>query len=146
MRVIDGGLQAPYVVEARRKAFEEFVKGKSTSGYRGSGRDTFALCNYGLSDYFGPVAYERGMHHGYTIMTDGGDNDRVLLFLSRIEALDYGKTLLPILRNNGYFNSKIDAERVVLHSSFGNQYSGSMAHTHSYDEKERYVLRIWVRK
>lgn len=146
MRVIDEGLMAPYVVEARRKAFEDFVRGKSTAGYPGTGFHDAALCNYGFSDYFGPVTYAKGMRNGLWIMPDGGDNGRVLLFTSREDALGYGKTLLPILSLNGYFHSKVYVDAVAVHMSFPTGFFGSLANTEMWDEKDRYVLRIRVQK
>ena len=146
MRLLDGGLMAPYVVEARRKAFEDFVRGKSTAGYPGSGPKDVALCNYGFSDYFGPVTYEKGMYNGLWIMPDGGDNDKVLLFPSREEALGYGKSLLPILNLNGYFHSKIYVDQVVVHISFPTGFVGSLANSEIWDDKDHYILRIKVRK
>lgn len=146
MRLLDSGLQAPYVVEARRKAFEDFVRGKSTSGYPGTGPKDAALCNYGFSDYFGPVNYEKGMYKGLWIMPDGGDNANVLLFPSREEALGYGKTLLSALSLNGYMHSKVYVDAVVVHMSFPTGFFGSLANSEIWDDKDHYVLRIKVRK
>lgn len=146
MRLLEPGLMAPYVVETRRKAFEEFVKGKSTSGYPGTGPKDAALCNFGFFDYFGPVNYEKGMRNGLWIMPDGGDNANVLIFPSREEALGYGKTLLPILSLNGYMHSKVYVDAVVVHMSFPTGFFGALAPSELWDDKDRYVLRIKVRK
>lgn len=146
MRVIDDGLMAPYVVEARRKAFEDFVRGKALSGYPGTGFRDAALYNFGHSDSFGPVTYDRGMYCGRWIMPDNGDNANVLLFRSKEEALAYGRTLLPILSLNGYFHCRVCADAVVVYMSFPTGFVGSLANTELYEDNNYYVLRIKVRR
>lgn len=146
MRVIDSALQAPHVVETRRKAFEDFVREKNMGGYAGTGWTDAALCNVGYADYFGPVTFERGMYNGCWIIPDGGDNGKVLIFPSRKDAQNYGNTLLPVLKSNGYANSKVYVQQVAFHSSSPRSFMGSLANSESYDDRNRFILRIKVRK
>jgi len=146
MRVIDSGLMAPYVVEARRQAFEDFLRGKANAGYQGSGMRDVALHNYGFCDSFGPVEYKKGMHNGKWIMPDGGENGSVLLFRSRQEALDYGKSLLGLFPKYGYFHCKILVDAVVVYMSFPTGFIGSLANSEMYEDKNYHVLRIRIRK
>lgn len=146
MRVIDGGLQMPYVVEARRKAFEDFVRGKSLQGYPGSGMRDVALHNFGHADSFGPVTYEKGLYNGRWIMPEGGENSNVLLFTDKRECLAYGKSLLSILSLCGYFHCRVVADAVVVHISFPTGYYPGLPQQDIYEDHNYYVLRIRIRR
>lgn len=146
MRVIDDGLMAPYVVEARRQAFEDFVRGQAAAGYPGSGFRDVALHNFGHTDSFGPVTYNTGMHNAKWIMPDGGENSNVLLFQSREAALAYGRTLLPIFAKWGYFHCRVCVDAVVVYMSFPTGFIGSLPYTEIYDDQNYHVLRIRIRK
>lgn len=140
MRVLNNELRVPDVAEARRKAFEDFVRDKSLQGYPGSGLRDVALYNVGHADLFGPVTYEKGIYKSRFIMPYNGDNANVLLFRDKQECLNYGKTLLPILSMYGYFHCRVVADAVFVRMT-----APGLCY-YEPEDTNYYVLRIKIRR
>ena len=73
-----------------------------------------------------------------------GKNERVVIYTNREEAETYAKSLLPILKNNGYFFSKVWVEKISVHITIPNAYSAVVEPGNTWEDDNRYIIRLKV--
>lgn len=142
MPYMDPGLEMPHVIEERRLHFEQFVteqKGKGNPGMR----DAALHCN-GYRDSYGPIIFEPGITRNGQWVLPMAQNSKVLIYKNRKEAEVYAKTLLPILKKGGYAFSKVWVEKISVHSTSPYPHSALFSPCDSWDDDDRYVIRMRV--
>ena len=142
MPYMDKGLEMPHVIEERRLNFEQFVidqKGKGSPGMPKA-----ALHSIGHRDSYGPVVFEPGVTRWGQWVLPMSQNGKVVIYMNREEAETYAKSLLPILKNNGYFCSKVWVEKISVHITIPNAISPLIAPTDIYEDDDRYIIRMRV--
>ena len=142
MPYMDSGLEMPHVIEERRLHFEQFVieqKGKGNPGMPKA-----ALHCIGHRDSYGPIIFEPGITRKGQWVLPQGQNPKVLIYKNRDEAENYAKSLLPILRNNGFFNSTVRVQRISVHYVFPNCHSSLLDPDESWEDEDRYIIRLKV--
>lgn len=142
MPYINPGLEGAHIIEERRLNFEQFViaqKGKGSPGMLNA-----ALHSIGYRDSYGPVVFEPGVTRRGQWVLPLGKNERVVIYTNREEAETYAKSLLPILKNNGYFFSKVWVEKISVHITIPNAYSAVVEPGNTWEDDNRYIIRLKV--
>ena len=139
---MDPELEMLHVIEERRLNFEQFVLAQVAKG--SPGMPKAALHSIGHRDSYGPVVFEPGITRQGMWVLPMGKNPRVLIYKNWEEARNYAKSLVPILRNNGYFSSKVWVERVSVHITFPNAHSAAIEPGGFYEDDDRYIIRMKV--
>ena len=142
MPYINPGLEGPHVIEERRLNFEQFVidqKGKGSPGMLKA-----ALHSVGHRDSYGPVVFEPGITRRGQWVLPMGKNGKVVIYMNREEAENYAKSLVPILRNNGYFFSKVWVEKISVHITMPNAHSAVIAPGEIWEDDDRFIIRMKV--
>ena len=142
MPYMDKGLEMPHVIEERRLNFEQFVLDQVGKG--SPGMPKAALHSIGHRDSYGPVYFEPGVIRRGQWVLPMSKNGKVVIYMNRDEAETYAKSLLPILKNNGYFFSKVWVEKVSVHITIPNAYSSIIAPGDIYEDDDRYIIRLKV--
>ncbi len=142
MPYINPGLEGPHVIEERRLNFEQFViaqKGKGSPGLLKA-----ALHSIGHRDSYGPVYFEPGVTRRGQWVLPMGKNPRVVIYMNREEAETYAKSLVPILKINGYMFSKVWVEKVSVHITMPNAHSAAIEAGNIWEDDDRYIIRLKV--
>lgn len=143
MGMIDKELLMTHVVEERKLRFEEFVKEQSASG-GGKIKDA-VLCSKGHRDFYGKLTFQRGVIHKALWVIPGDKLGDILIYKDRAMAEGYAKALLPLLKNNGFGGSKVWVERIAIRNEASNPLSGLMSPKVTYDDEDKYIIRMIVR-
>ena len=139
---MDKELGRPHVVEERRLNFEQFVIEQKAGGKPGMPKA--ALHSIGHRDSYGPVIFEPGITRRGQWVLPQGQNQKVLVYTDRGEAEKYAKSLLPILKKNGYSYSKVWVEKISFHTTVPNAHSALIAPIDNYEDDDRYIIRMKV--
>ncbi len=142
MGLIDKELEQKHVKEERLMRFTEFVKEQKAK--KSPGMDRACLHSEGYRDFYGKVVFDVGMHNSLWVLP-AGSNGKVLLYEKRSDAKAYAKTLQKILRDNGYPASRAWAEPVAVSSTKEHPYSKLALPTVTYEEKERYIIQMYIK-
>ena len=142
MPIIDKGLEMPHVIEERRINFQQFVLEQSGKG--SPGMPNAVLHSNGHRDFYGPAIFEPGITRGGRWVLPLMQNPTVLIYTNRDEARNYAKSLQPILRNNGFFNSTVRVQRISVHYVFANPHSSLLDPDEFWEDEDRYIIRLKV--
>ena len=142
MPYMDKGLEMPHVIEERRLNFEQFVLDQVGKG--NPGMPKAALHCVGHRDSYGPVYFEPGVTRRGQWVLPMSKNGKVVVYMNRDEAEKYAKSLLPILKINGYMFSKVWVEKVSVHITIPNAHSSIIAPGDIYEDDDRYIIRLRV--
>ena len=142
MPMMDKELEMPRVIEERRLNFGKFAKEQKDKG--NPGMPKAVLHSTGYRDYYGPVVFEPGITRRGQWVLPMSRNGTVVIYTNRDEAEKYAKSLLPVLRSSGYFNSKVKVERISVHSTIPNEHSVLIAPRDIYEDDNRYIIRLRV--
>ena len=144
MPVIEPGQESAFVIAERRLNFKQFVMEQKAKG--SPGMPKAVLHSHGHRDFYGPVVFEPGItRKGQWVLRDGA-NPTVLVYKNRDEAQNYANSLLPILREVGYFGSKVKVEKISIHYSFGHPISPLLDPTEFWEDDHRYIIRLKVQE
>ena len=142
MPYMDKGLEMPHVIEERRLNFEQFVidqKGKGSQGMVNA-----ALHSNGFRDSYGPIIFEPGFTRRGQWVLPADKNPRVVIYTKWDEADTYARSLLPILKNNGYMYSKVWVEKITVHITIPYAHSALANPSDIWEDNDRYVIRMRV--
>lgn len=142
MPYMDPGLEMPHVIEERRLHFGQFVieqKGKGNPGMPNA-----ALHCIGYRDSYGPIIFEPGITRKGQWVLPQGQNPRVLIYTNRDEAEAYAKSLLPILKLNGYIYSKVWVEKISVHITIPYAHFALANPSDIWEDDNRFVIRMKV--
>ena len=142
MPYMNPGLMGSHVTEERRLNFEQFVIEQKSKG--SPGMSNAALHNAGYRDSYGPVVFEPGVTRRGQWVMPMDRNGKVMIYKNRGEAETYAKSLVPILKNNGYAFSKVWVEKVSVHITMPNAHSAVIAPGNIWEDDDRFIIRMKV--
>ena len=142
MPVIEPGQESAFVIAERRLNFKQFVMEQKAKG--SPGMPKAVLHSHGHRDFYGPVVFAPGItRKGQWVLRDGA-NPTVLVYKNRDEAQNYANSLLPILKNSGYINSKVRVQKISVHYSFPNVHSTLLDPDEIWEDDDRYLICLKV--
>ena len=142
MPYMNPGLEGPHVIEERRLNFGQFAMEQKGKG--NPGMPKAVLHSNGHRDYYGPVFFDPGITRRGQWVLPLSKNGTVVVYMNRDEAENYAKSLVPLLRNAGYFNSKAKVERISVRITIPNEHSPLIAPKDIYEDDNRFIIRLRV--